>query len=63
MTQEQRHIWLLKIMKKQTDHWLQEDKYEEWQKKNKPKYSYTFKPKRYVRTKDIYNKECLEHYY
>lgn len=63
MTQEQRHIWLLKIMKKQTDHWLQEDKYEEWQKKNKPKHSYTFKPKRYVRTKDIYNKECLEHYY
>lgn len=62
MTQEERHIWLLKIMKKQTDHWLQEDKYEEWQKKNKPKQSYTFKPKRYVRTKDIYNKECLESY-
>jgi hypothetical protein len=50
-------------MKRQTDNWLKEDQYEEWQKKNKPKKSYTFKPKRYVRTKDIYNKECLEQYY
>lgn len=63
MTYEQRRDFLLKMMKKQTDHWLQEDKYEQWQKKNKPKQSYTFKPKRYVRTKDIYNKECLESYY
>ena len=49
-------------MKKQTDHWLKEDQYAEWEKKNKPKQSYTFKPKRYMRTKDIYNKECLEYY-
>ncbi len=49
-------------MKKQTDHWLQEDKYEEWQKKNKPKNSYTFNPKRTIRTIDIYNKECLNYY-
>ena len=63
MTPEQRRNWLLKTMKKQTDQWLQEDKYEEWQKKNKPKKSYTFKPVRYTRTKDIYNKECLKYYY
>jgi hypothetical protein len=63
MTHEQRRDWLLKTMKKQTDQWLQEDKYEDWQKRNKPKQSYTFKPKRYVRTKDIYNKEWLDSYY
>jgi hypothetical protein len=63
MTHEQRRDWLLKTMKKQTDQWLQEDKYEDWQKRNKPKNSYTFKPKRYVRTKDIYNKEWLDSYY
>jgi hypothetical protein len=50
-------------MRKQTDQWLKEDQYADWEKKNKPKQSYTFKPKRYMRTKDIYNKECLEHYY
>ncbi len=33
MTSEQRRNWLLKTMRKQTDQWLQEDKYEEWQKK------------------------------
>lgn len=63
MTYEQRRDLLLQTMKRQTDNWLKEDQYEEWQKKNKPKKSYTFKPKRYVRTKDIYNKECLEQYY
>jgi hypothetical protein len=63
MTYEQRRDFLLKIMRKQTDHWLKEDQYAEWEKKNKPKQTYTFKPKRYIRTKDIYNKECLEHYY
>jgi hypothetical protein len=62
MSYEQRRDQLLKIMKKQTDHWLQEDKYEEWQKKNKPKNSYTFNPKRTIRTIDIYNKECLNYY-
>lgn len=62
MSYEQRRDFLLKMMKKQTDHWLQEDKYEEWQKKNKPKQTYTFKPKRTMRTSDIYNKECLEYY-
>lgn len=49
-------------MKKQTDQWLQMDKYEDWQKKNKPKNTYTFKPKRQMRTKDIYDKECLKYY-
>ena len=49
-------------MKKQTDHWLQEDKYAEWQKKNKPKQSYTYNPKRVVRTQDIYDKEWLRSY-
>lgn len=62
MTYEQRRDWLLNTMKKQTDQWLQEDKYEEWQKKNKPKNTYTFKPKRTVRTKDIYNKKCINSY-
>ena len=62
MSYEQRRDFLLKMMKKQTDHWLQEDKYEQWQKKNTPKQSYTFKPKRTMRTSDIYNKECLEYY-
>jgi hypothetical protein len=62
MSYEQRRDWLLKMMKKQTDQWLQEDKYEDWQKKNKPKNSYTFKPKRYVRTQDIYDKEWLKSY-
>jgi hypothetical protein len=50
-------------MIKQTDHWLKEDQYVEWEKKNKLKHSYTFIPKRTMRTSDIYNKECLEHYY
>jgi hypothetical protein len=49
-------------MRKQTDSWLKEDQYEEWQKRNKPKHSYTFKPKRTIRTSDIYNKECLKYY-
>ena len=62
MSYEQRRAWLLKTMKKQTDQWLQEDKYEDWQKKNKPKNSYTFKPKRYIRTQDIYDKEWLKSY-
>jgi hypothetical protein len=62
MTKEQRHNWLLKTMKKQTDQWLKEDQYEEWQKKNKPKNSYTFTPKRTIRTSDIYNKKCLDYY-
>ena len=62
MTPEQRRNWLLNTMKKQTDQWLQEDKYEDWQKKNKPKNTYTFKPKRIIRTSDIYNKECLKYY-
>jgi hypothetical protein len=59
---EQRRDFLLKTMKKQTDHWLKEDQYEQWQKKNKPKKSYTFIPKRTVRTHDIYNKKCLDYY-
>jgi hypothetical protein len=59
---EQRRDFLLKTMKKQTDHWLKEDQYEEWQKKNKPKKSYTFIPKRTLRTQDIYNKKCLDYY-
>ena len=63
MTYEQRRDLLLKTMVKQTDHWLKEDQYIEWEKKNKPKHSYTFIPKRTMRTSDIYNKECLEHYY
>jgi hypothetical protein len=63
MTYEQRRDLLLETMKRQTDNWLKGDQYEEWQKKNKPKKSYTFKPKVYVRTKDIYDKECLRQYY
>ena len=59
---EQRRDFLLKTMKKQTDHWLKEDQYEEWQKKNKPKKSYTFIPKRTIRTQVIYNKKCLDYY-
>jgi len=62
MTYEQRRDLLLKTMRKQTDQWLKEDQYEEWQKKNKPKKSYTFNPKRVIRTHDIYNKECLKYY-
>lgn len=50
-------------MKKQTDQWLRESEYEEWQKKNKAKQTYTFKPKRVVRTHDIYNKAWLDSYY
>ena len=46
MTYEQRRDLLLKTMIKQTDHWLKEDQYVEWEKKNKPKHSYTFIPKR-----------------
>ena len=53
MTYEQRRDFLLKMMKKQTDHWLQEDKYEQWQKKNKPKQSYTFKPQLRSRQKSM----------
>jgi hypothetical protein len=63
LSYERRRNFLLKTMKKQTDQWLKEDQYEEWQKKNKPKKSYTFIPKRAIRTKDIYNKECLNSYY
>ena len=63
MSYEQRRDFLLKTMKKQTDQWLKEDKYEEWQKKNKPKQSYTFTPKRTIRTNDIYNKAWLNSYY
>lgn len=51
------------MMRKQTDHWLKEDEYEKWQKKNKPKQTYTFKPVRYNRTNDIYNKQWLDSYY
>lgn len=40
-------------MKRQTDSLLKEDIYEDWQKKNKPKQGYTFKPVRPVRTHDI----------
>ncbi len=63
MTYEQRRDHLLSMMKRQTDQWLQMDKYEDWQKKNKPKNTYTFKPKRQMRTKDIYDKECLKYYF
>ncbi len=63
MSYEQRRDFLLKTMKKQTDQWLKEDEYEKWQKKNKPKQTYTFKPVRYNRTKDIYNKQWLDSYY
>ncbi len=63
MSYEQRRDFLLKMMKKQTDQWLKEDEYEKWQNKNKPKQSYTFKPIRYNRTKDIYNKQWLDSYY
>ena len=63
MTYEQRRDHLLKIMKKQTDQWLRESEYEEWQKKNKAKQTYTFKPKRTMRTHDIYNKAWLDSYY
>jgi len=62
MTYEERRDHLLTMMKRQTDHWLKEDQYEAWQKKNKPKKSYTFKPKVYIRTKDIYDKTCLDQY-
>jgi hypothetical protein len=58
---QKRRDWLLKVMKKQTDQWLREDEYEEWQKKNKPKKSYTFIPKRAVRTKDLYNKSWVDY--
>lgn len=50
---EKRIEFLLAQMKKQTDQWLKEDIYEDWQKKNKPKSGYTFKPKRTVRTHDL----------
>lgn len=63
MSYEQRRDFLLKTMKKQTDQWLKEDEYEKWQKKNKPKQSYTFKPIRVNRTHDIYNKQWLDSYY
>ena len=54
MTKQERLGFLLQMVKRQTDHWLKEDAYEDWQKKNKPKKSYSFKPKRTMRTKDIY---------
>lgn len=50
---EKRIEFLLAHMKKQTDLWLKEDMYEKWQKENKPKQGYTFKPKRVVRTHDL----------
>jgi len=50
---ENRVEFLLSYMKKQTDQWLKEDIYEDWQKKTKAKQSYTFKPVRPVRTHDI----------
>lgn len=53
MSYEQRRDFLLQQMKRQTDNWLKEDIYEDWQKKNKPKNGYTFKPKRTVRTHDL----------
>lgn len=60
---ESRRDFLLARLKKDTDDLLRVDQYEDWQKKNKVKNSYTFKPKRVMRTKDIYNKECLNSYY
>jgi hypothetical protein len=63
MTYEERRNWLLKTMKKQTDQWLKEEEYEKWQKKNKPKQSYTFYPVRCHRTNDIYDKQWLNSYY
>ncbi len=53
MSYEQRRDLLLKQMKRQTDSLLKEDIYEDWQKKNKPKQGYTFKPVRPVRTHDL----------
>ncbi|NDA79077.1 MAG: hypothetical protein EBY07_15145 [Actinobacteria bacterium] len=50
---EKRVEFLLVQMKKQTDQWLKEDIYEDWQKKNKPKQGYTFKPVRPTRTHDL----------
>jgi hypothetical protein len=60
---ESRREFLLKMLKKDTDQLLKVDQYEKWQKSNKPKNSYSYKPKRVMRTKDIYNKECLNSYY
>lgn len=53
-TKEKRISFLLERIKKQTDQWLKEDEYEAWQKLNKLKNTYSFKPKRTIRTKDIY---------
>ena len=53
MSYEKRRDFLLQQMKRQTDQWLKEDIYEDWQKKNKPKQAYTFKPVRPVRTKEL----------
>lgn len=46
---EIRRDLLLKQIKKQTDHILKEDKFELWEKENKLKKSYTYKPKVYSR--------------
>lgn len=54
MSYEQRRDLLLKQMKRQTDSWAREDIYEQWQRKNKPKQGYTFKPVRPVRTHDLF---------
>lgn len=53
-TKEKRISFLLERIKRQTDQWLKEDEYDAWQKSNKPKKTYSFKPKRTIRTKDIY---------
>lgn len=63
MTYEQRRDHLLKMMKRQTGQWIKEAEYELWQKSNKPKNTYTFKPKKIVRTKDITDRNWLDRYY
>lgn len=61
MSYEQRRDFLLSQMTKQTDSWIKEDIYEEWQRKNKPKRSYTFKPVRPIRTHDLFKQSKLKY--
>lgn len=61
MSYEQRRNLLLKQMIRQTDSWLKEDIYEEWQRKNKPKTGYTFRPVRPVRTHDLFKQNRFKY--
>ena len=58
---ENRIEFLLGQMRRQTDSWLKEDIYEDWLKKNKPKTGYTFKPKRTVRTHDLFKQSKFKY--